>query len=178
MLEHKIWYEGHKRKRRLGCLHFQPLWCTLSEESAMTHLRGIAMGARTETIDPEELCKDVEGIDEMNDDNKKAAMKRRLNELIEGWNKNGLFITFSGEPPPSGMISFCLTTETITTPQRLIVIRLFTSEDVDAIDPKKRNGFLAFYQKEEVEKMADAGIRTDSSLVFPDGNMIAIITDK
>ncbi|MBI2604179.1 MAG: hypothetical protein HYW56_01405, partial [Candidatus Harrisonbacteria bacterium] len=46
------------------------------------------------------------------------------------------------------------------------------------IDPKKRNGFLAFYQKEEVEKMADAGIRTDSSLVFPDGNMIAIITDK
>ncbi|MDO8585193.1 MAG: hypothetical protein Q7R85_03710 [bacterium] len=136
------------------------------------------MRSRTEVIDPEELCEDVEGIDEMSDDDKETAMKQRLNEKIEAWNKNGLFVTFTGGSPPPGKISFCLATAAIKTPQRLIVCRLLTAEEVAAIDADKRDGFLAYLEHVEVGKIEAANIRVDARITFPDGNMIAITTDK
>lgn len=136
------------------------------------------MGARTEIIDPEELCKDEPGIDTMAGDELEAVLKQRLNALIEGWNKNDLFITFPADPPPSGKIAFCLAPKTITTPQRLIVCQLLTKEQVDAIDSDKRDAFMTFMANTEIEGMEAANIRVDAHITFPDGNMMAIITDK
>jgi len=136
------------------------------------------MGARTEIVDPEELCKSVKGIDEMEDDEKEAIVKCRLNELIEDWNQNGLFVTFPTGSPPPGKISFCLTPRRVTTPQRLIVCRLLTQEQVSAIDSDKRDAFMTFLANAEIEQMEAANIRVDAHITFPDGNMIAIITDK
>lgn len=117
-------------------------------------------------------------LETANPDECEAFALRILNKHIEDWNREGYFVTFPAAAAEFTMqISFCCTPAEVKTPQRLILCTLCAAEDIRALDPQHREGFVNMRRDREFKKMEAAHLRVDSHLLLPNGCMFAIVTE-